>query len=162
LTKPNKIVIYTDGACLGNPGPGGYAAVLIFGEKIKEISKGYRLTTNNRMELMAVIAALECISNNKKWAVEIKTDSQLIANAFNQKWIDSWVAKNWKKSSKDKVINPELWQRLLELTKQFDVKFIWIKAHIGTEYNERCDTLAKEAAQQPKELLLVDEVYEAS
>lgn len=153
----DAITIYTDGSSLGNPGPGGYGAVLMYGDKRKELSQGYRLSTNNRMEILAAIVALESI---KKAEIKIKihTDSRLLCDAFNQNWIKSWSAKGWKKADKKPVLNQDLWKRLLNLTENLDVDFIWVKAHVGNTENERCDTLAKEAAESSD--LLVDENYE--
>lgn len=141
-----KIIIYTDGACLGNPGKGGYAAVLISGNRRKELSAGFRLTTNNRMEIMAVVEALKAINKNKKYDITIFTDSRLVSNAINNHWLESWIKNNWKKSDKKPVINKDLWQLLYEELKFHNVKFEWVKSHIGIKENERCDELCKQAA----------------
>lgn len=141
-----KIEIYTDGGSLGNPGPGGYGAVLIYGDKRKEISGGFRYTTNNRMELLAVIKALESIKSKGNANIEIYTDSRLIYDAFEKKWIFNWERKNWKKSGNQPVLNDDLWKQLLELYRKHNPKINWVKAHSGIEENEICDALVKDAA----------------
>jgi ribonuclease HI len=155
--KLKNVTIYTDGGCLGNPGPGGYGVVLIYGERRKEISGGYRLTTNNRMEIMAAIAGLRALKS--RCAATIYTDSQYLANAVMQGWTRRWKANGWKRNKSDKALNPDLWQELLELCDKHAVTFIWIKAHAGTPENERCDVLSREAARQPD--LPPDSIYEA-
>lgn len=145
--KP-KITLYTDGACSGNPGPGGYGAVLVYVDKNgtkheKELSAGYKCVTNNQMELLAVITGLEAIKKPSK--VHVISDSKYVVDAFNNKWIDSWIKKGWKTSGKSPVKNVELWQRLLRAKEQHDVDFEWIKGHAGHKYNERCDELAVSA-----------------
>jgi len=136
-----SIVIYTDGAALGNPGPGGYGAVLMFGPHRKEISAGFRLTTNNRMELLAVIEALRNIKV-AGFTVEIFTDSKYVCDAIEKRWIFGWKAKGWKN-----VKNVDLWLQFLPLYEQFKPKFNWVKGHAGIAENERCDYLATSAAQ---------------
>ena len=135
-----KIKIYTDGACSGNPGPGGWAAVLMYGDKKKEISGGERDTTNNRMEMMAVISALETLK--EPCEVDLYTDSQYIVNAIEQGWVYAWKKKGWIKSNKEPAKNPDLWEHLLKLLKHHKVKFHWIKGHADNPYNNRCDELA--------------------
>lgn len=135
-----KLTIYTDGASRGNPGNGGYGAVLIYGNNIKEISEGYIHTTNNRMELMAVIAALKALKKDNL-NIEIFTDSKYVMDAFEKKWIDSWQKKGFKN-----VKNPDLWKTLIALYKKHDISFKWVKGHSGNKYNERCDYLATIAA----------------
>lgn len=152
------IEIYTDGSSLGNPGPGGYGAVLISGKHRKELSAGYRKTTNNRMEMMAVIAGLDAVKK-ADYNIILHTDSQLIFNTMTKGWLESWVKKGWKKADKKPVLNRDLWEKIIELTEKFNVKWKWVKAHVGIEENERCDELAKEAAES--EDLLIDEQYEA-
>ncbi len=154
----DEITIYSDGACLGNPGPGGYGVVLLWGAKRKELSAGYRLTTNNRMEILAVIKALQAISTKKRYKIKVYTDSGLIVNAFNQGWLTKWEQNGWKRNKKDKVLNVDLWKRLLDEVEKHDVEFIWVKGHANIPENERCDELAKAAAEGPD--LLVDEGYE--
>lgn len=137
------IVIYTDGCALGNPGPGGFGAVLMFNGHRKEISEGYNLTTNNRMELLAVIRALDHIKL-RGVPVTVYSDSKYVCNAVEEGWLFNWQKKGWKK-----VKNPDLWQRFLPLYKVHKPKFVWVKGHAGNVENERCDVLANEAAQLP-------------
>lgn len=145
-----KVSIYTDGAARGNPdGPGGYGTVLEYVDSkgevhTKEISQGYKKTTNNRMELMAVIAGLEAL--NRPCEVELYSDSKYVVDAFNQKWIDSWIKKGWKRGKNEPVKNIDLWKRLLAAKEPHQVKFIWVKGHAGHPQNERCDVLATTAA----------------
>ncbi|HAY22645.1 MAG TPA: ribonuclease HI [Desulfobacterales bacterium] len=152
-----KVTIYTDGACIGNPGPGGYGAILIYGKHRKELSGGYRLTTNNRMELMAVIAALEAL--RIPCQVEIFSDSQYVVNAMTKGWAKKWRAFGWRRNKEDKAKNPDLWDRLLRLCSRHQVSFFWIKGHDGHVENERCDQLAVQAASATA--LPPDTVYEA-
>ena len=135
--------IYTDGACSGNPGPGGYGAILVFRGLEREISGGSPETTNNRMELMAVIAGLEALT--KPCRVEIVSDSKYVTDAFNKKWIDGWLKKNWKGAS-GPVKNVDLWKRLLAAAQPHELHFTWVKGHAGHPENERCDHLATTAA----------------
>ncbi|WP_028574376.1 ribonuclease HI [Desulfonatronovibrio hydrogenovorans] len=141
-----ELKIYTDGACLNNPGPGGYGAVLIHGDRTREISRGVPETTNNRMELLAVISALEALKYPCR--VRLYTDSQYIAKAINQNWLAKWQKNGWKTSARKDVKNRDLWERLAKLLKIHSVRFEWVKAHNGDYYNERCDTLAREAARE--------------
>ncbi len=138
-----SIIIYTDGAAKGNPGPGGYGVVLKFGNRRKELSEGFRLTTNNRMELMAVISGLETIKKPSK--VKVMTDSQYVSKGMTE-WIANWVTKDWQTASKKPVKNVELWQRLLELSGVHEVSWEWIAGHAGHPENEECDRLAVAAA----------------
>lgn len=144
------VKIYTDGAARGNPdGPGGYGTVLEYIDTkgnlhTRELSKGYRRTTNNRMELMAVIAGLEVL--NRPCQVQVYSDSKYVVDAFNQHWIDGWIKKGWKRGKNEPVKNPDLWKRLLEAKAPHQVEFIWVKGHDGHPQNERCDTLATQAA----------------
>ncbi len=139
--------IYTDGACSGNPGPGGYGTILKHAGKEKELSAGYKNTTNNRMELRAVIAGLEALK--EPCTGMIYSDSQYIVNAINQGWARRWKANGWKRNKKDKAQNPDLWDRLLTLLDQHDFRFTWVRGHAGHPENERCDRLAVEASQLP-------------
>lgn len=144
-----KVTIYTDGASRGNPGPGGYGAVLTYvqpnGEVARrELSAGYACTTNNRMELLAAIVALEALK--APCAVELFSDSQYLVNAFNEHWIDSWQRKNWRNSQRQPVKNVDLWKRLLKAMKPHHVVFRWVRGHAGHPMNERCDELATMAA----------------
>jgi len=133
------VTIYTDGACSGNPGPGGWGAILIYGEHKKELSGGESVTTNNRMELTGVITALESLK--EPCQVTLYTDSQYIVNAINEGWLWSWQKKGWKRKTGE-VKNPDLWQGLIPLINKHKVKFIWVKGHAENEYNNRCDELA--------------------
>lgn len=138
-----KVIIYTDGACSGNPGPGGWGSILMYKENKKEISGGSENTTNNVMELTAVIEALKLLKFPCE--VEVYSDSAYVVNAFNQKWIYGWLKNGWKNSSKESVKNKELWQELYELTKIHKITFIKVKGHADNEYNNRCDELARNA-----------------
>ncbi len=147
MNQTKQIIIYTDGACTGNPGAGGYGAVLINGAERQEISGGYKLTTNNRMEMMAAIAALKSLAT--KSSVILHSDSKYIVDAVNQGWAKRWQANGWKRNKKEKAKNPDLWQELLDLCQKHEVDFVWVKGHAGIPENERCDRLAVSAAQQP-------------
>lgn len=136
-----EVTIYTDGACSGNPGPGGWGSILMMGENKKEISGGSANTTNNIMELTAVIEALKMLKRPCK--VNIYSDSAYVVNAFVQKWIYGWMKKGWKTASNEPVKNKELWQELYELTKVHDVTFNKVKGHADNEFNNRCDELAR-------------------
>jgi len=136
-----KVVIYTDGACSGNPGPGGWGAILMYKGVKKEISGGNKQTTNNIMELTAVIEGLKMLKFPCE--VDLYSDSAYVVNAFEQKWIDNWLKKNWKTASGDGVKNKELWQELYALTQTHKVNFIKVKGHSDNEYNNRCDELAR-------------------
>ena len=151
MTDKSKVTLYTDGACSGNPGVGGYGAILVHVDANgikheKEFSQGYKMTTNNQMELLAVIVGLEALK--KPCNVMVYSDSKYVVDAFNNKWIDGWIAKGWKTASKSPVKNVDLWKRLLAAKKAHDVEFIWVKGHAGHEYNERCDSLAVTAAKK--------------
>lgn len=135
-----KIDIYTDGACSGNPGKGGWGAVLVYGNNEKELSGGNPDTTNNRMELTAVIEALKALK--EPCSVKLTTDSKYVCDAINQRWVYGWKKNGWKKSDKKPALNVDLWQELLPLLEIHNVEFIWVKGHNGHKYNERCDTLA--------------------
>ena len=136
-----KVTIYTDGACSGNPGPGGWAAILICGENRKEISGGNKETTNNIMELTAIIEGLKALK--QECEVEVYSDSAYSVNAFNQGWIYNWIKKNWRKPDGQEVKNKELWQELYSLTKKHKVTFNKVKGHSDDELNNRCDELAR-------------------
>ena len=146
-----KITIYTDGSALGNPGPGGYGIVMISGKHHKDISQGYQLTTNNRMELLAVIVALETIRTEQA-EVTIYSDSKYVVDAIEKGWVFSWVKKGFKKKK-----NPDLWKRFLKIYPKHKVKFNWVKGHAGNPLNERCDQLAVDAANRSD--LLEDKGY---
>ncbi|MDE6660032.1 MAG: ribonuclease HI [Eubacterium sp.] len=135
-----NVDIYTDGACSGNPGKGGWGAVLVYGNKEKEISGANADTTNNRMELTAVIEALKILK--EPCNVTLTTDSKYVCDAINQEWVYSWKKNNWKKADKKPALNIDLWEKLLELLEIHNVTFVWVRGHNGHPYNERCDTLA--------------------
>lgn len=135
-----KVNIYTDGACSGNPGKGGWGAILVYNEKEKEISGGEAQTTNNRMELTAVIMALSQLK--EPCEVCITTDSKYVCDAVTKGWVYSWKRNGWKKSDKKPALNVDLWEQLLPLLKEHKVEFVWVKGHNGHKYNERCDSLA--------------------
>lgn len=153
------VSIYTDGAARGNPdGPGGYGTALEYVDSkgvlhMKELSQGYRRTTNNRMELMAVIAGLEAL--NRPCEVDLYSDSKYVVDAFNQHWIDSWLKKGWKRGKNEPVKNVDLWKRLLKAKEQHQVVFHWVKGHDGHPQNERCDQLATSAADGDE---LIDDI----
>ena len=134
-----KIELYTDGACRGNPGRGGWGAILVYGGREKELSGGERLTTNNRMELMAAIAGLSALKEPCK--VKLYSDSKYLVDAYNQGWVYTWHDSGWRRG-RDELKNPDLWDRLFALTEMHEVTFIWVKGHNGHDYNERCDALA--------------------
>ncbi|MGN0406994.1 MAG: ribonuclease HI [Bacteroides sp.] len=150
MEKYMKVTIYTDGAARGNPdGPGGYGTVIHFVDSkgelhVREFSAGYKKTTNNRMELMAAIVGLETLT--KPCDVELISDSKYLVDAFNQKWIDGWIKKGWKRGKNEPVKNVDLWQRLLKAKEPHNVTFTWVKGHAGHDMNERCDELATTAA----------------
>lgn len=137
------ITIYTDGAARGNPGPGGYGVVLLFKGHRKELSEGFRLTTNNRMELLAVIVGLEALTR-KDLKIKIYSDSKYVVDAIEKGWIWNWQAKRFKKKK-----NSDLWKRYIKLHKEFNIEFHWVKGHADIPENERCDALAVEASLQP-------------
>jgi ribonuclease HI len=134
-----EVQLYTDGACRGNPGRGGWGAILVYGKYEKEMSGGERETTNNRMELLAAISGLEALK--EPCLVTLYSDSKYVVDAFLEGWVDSWRAHGWKRG-RDELKNPDLWQRLFDLTQRHEVKFVWVKGHDGHAYNERCDALA--------------------
>lgn len=154
--ETKKVTIYTDGACLGNPGPGGYGVVLLYGSFRKELSGGFRLTTNNRMEIMAAIVGLQALK--QRCSVTVYTDSQYLVNSIMQGWAQRWQANGWKRNKKEAAINPDLWEQVLGLSSRHDTTFVWVKGHAGSEENERCDTLSVQAAQRKD--LPTDVVYE--
>ena len=135
-----KVTLYTDGACSGNPGKGGWGCVLIYGEVEKQMSGAAEVTTNNQMELTAVIEGLKALK--EPCEVLVYSDSAYVVNAFNQNWIEGWINNNWKNSKKDPVANRELWEELISLTQTHKVTFNKVKGHAGDKYNEICDSLA--------------------
>ncbi|NEO79726.1 ribonuclease HI [Moorena sp. SIO4G3] len=142
-----QVTIYTDGACSGNPGAGGYGVVLMYQQHRKELWGGFRLTTNNRMEMMAAIMGLQALKFPCQ--VMLYTDSRYLVDAMTQGWAKRWQANGWKRNKKEMAKNPDLWQTLLGLCEQHQVQFAWVKGHAGDPENECCDRLAVQAAQQP-------------
>ena len=145
--KQGKFVVYTDGGCSGNPGPGGYGCVILHGDSREEISGGFRLTTNNRMEILACIASLEAVADRRSDVVLI-SDSRYVVDAMNKGWAKKWRSRRWMRNDTEPAKNPDLWERLLNLCEDSRVEFRWVKGHAGTEENERCDVLAVVAAAQ--------------
>lgn len=149
--------IYTDGACSGNPGSGGYGVVMLYNGARKELSAAYRLTTNNRMEVLAAIKALEALK--EKCIVNLYSDSKYVVDAINKGWARKWKANGWKKADKSRAQNVDLWERLLALLDMHEVKFIWVKGHADNIENERCDLLARTAIESG--ILMEDKNYGA-
>ncbi|MCW3074767.1 MAG: ribonuclease [Flaviaesturariibacter sp.] len=149
----DSVIMYTDGASRGNPGPGGYGVVLMSGTRRKELSQGYRRTTNNRMELLAVIAGLESMKRTDL-PITVYSDSQYVVKAVKEGWLKNWIATDFAKGKKNK----DLWKRYHTLAKGFDINFVWVKGHASNPHNNRCDELATAAADSKD--LLVDEGYE--
>ena len=152
-TNGHQLIIYTDGSSRGNPGPGGFGVILMWGDQRKEISAGYRRTTNNRMELLGVITALESL-RKKNIPLTIYTDSQYIVKAVQEKWLDKWIRTNFAGGKKNK----DLWIRFFNLAKDYQITFKWVKGHADNPFNNRCDILATTAADGQN--LLIDEEYE--
>jgi ribonuclease HI len=148
MSENNKVTkevsLYTDGGCLDNPGRGGWGVVLLFGKHRKELSGGYQLTTNNRMELMAAIQGLEALKEPCK--VRLYSDSRYVVDGITHGWAKRWQKNNWWRTKKKKALNPDLWERLLGLCEKHLVEFIWVKGHTGNRENERCDVLSQQAA----------------
>jgi ribonuclease HI len=147
MAEERPVTVYTDGSSLGNPGPGGWAAVLLWNGSRKEISGGYALTTNNRMELLAVIRALEQLK--RRCTVRLYTDSRYLHDAVEKGWIWSWARKGWKTADRKPVKNQDLWLMLIPLLRRHEIRFHWVRAHDGVPENERCDELAKQTAMTP-------------
>ena len=154
MAQAHHLKIYTDGAARGNPGPGGYGIVLLWGDEQKELSAGYRLTTNNRMELMGVIVALHSLTK-KNIPLTIYTDSRYIVDSVEKKWLTNWIKTDFKGGKKNK----DLWVKYYNISKQFTIRLVWVKGHADNKMNNRCDELATAAADGRN--LLVDEWYEA-
>ena len=152
----HNVSMHTDGACSGNPGPGGFGVVLQYGAKRNELSGGFRLTTNNRMELLAAVRGLETLT--RPCAVSLYTDSKYVADAVNKGWARRWRANGWRRGKTEKAVNPDLWARLLDLLDFHDVEFVWVRGHAGDPGNERADALAVAASKSDN--LGVDDVYE--
>jgi ribonuclease HI len=153
LTLQNQLIIYTDGSSRGNPGRGGYGTILIWGKIKKELSAGYRFTTNNRMELMSVIAGLEALKK-EGLNITVYSDSQYIVKAVQEGWLKNWIATNFKGGKKNK----DLWLHYYDLAQKNNIRFVWVKGHADNPFNNRCDELATTAADRTD--LLIDEVYE--
>ncbi len=147
------ITIYTDGSSRGNPGPGGYGVIMMYGTHRKELSQGYRLTTNNRMELMAVIAGVKAV-NKKDIPIMIYSDSQYVVRAIEEGWLKNWIKTNFKGGKK----NSDLWKEYYEISQHYPIKMVWVKGHADNKYNNHCDELATAAADGKN--LLKDEWYE--
>ena len=141
-----EVVIYTDGACVGNPGPGGYGAIIIFNQHRKELFGGEVQTTNNRMEMMGAIAALEALKEPCK--VKLFSDSRYVVDGIDKGWAKKWQANRWRRNKRDPALNVDLWQRMLDVLEKHDATFLWVKGHAGNPENERCDTLARMAIPQ--------------
>jgi len=152
------VIIYTDGACAGNPGPGGYGVVLIAGEKRKELYGGYRLTTNNRMEMTAAIVALKALKRSCK--ALLHSDSKYLIDSITKGWVYNWQRKNWMRTNTEKALNVDLWKELLPLLKQHKVTFKWVKGHANITENEVADRLSVKGAEEAKINGQVDVVYE--
>jgi len=150
------VTLYTDGGCINNPGPGGFGVVLLYDSHRKELSGGFRRTTNNRMEILAAITGLETLK--EPCHVTLYSDSQYLVNAIEKGWARRWQANGWMRNNKEKAINPDLWERLLGLCRIHKVRFVWLRGHAGHDENERCDELATSAARGSN--LAIDEVYE--
>lgn len=151
------VTIYTDGACSGNPGPGGYGAVLLYGGARKELSGGYRMTTNNRMEILAVIKGLEALKEPCR--VLLYSDSKYVVDAIEKGWVAKWRQNGWMRNKKERALNADLWEQMIVLLEKHQVSFHWVKGHADNPENERCDELARMAIQGGA--LLDDEMYMA-
>ena len=152
------VLAFSDGAALGNPGPGGYGVVLKYRDAVTELSEGYRYTTNNRMELLGAIVALETLK--RRCQVILATDSRYVVDGISEGWAEKWRANGWRRGKRGKALNPDLWARLLYAVSRHEVEFIWVRGHAGHPENERCDQLANEAAHSPN--LTMDESYETA
>lgn len=148
MSERKHVEIFTDGACSGNPGPGGYGTILRYGSYEKELSGGEAETTNNRMELTAAIVGLEAL--NTPCRVTLYSDSKYLVDAIQQGWAEKWRQNGWMRTKKDPALNPDLWERLLDLLKVHEVTFVWVKGHAGHPENERCDALAVAEVQKHK------------
>ncbi len=156
MDQPKHVEIHTDGACTGNPGPGGYGVVLKYGDYRRELSGGFRRTTNNRMELMGPIKGLEAL--NQKCRVTLYSDSQYVVEGIEKGWARRWRSKGWMRNKREQAVNPDLWGQLLDLCDKHEIEFRWVRGHSGDPENERCDQLAVQAAHSSR--LLMDEGYE--
>jgi len=159
MTNNNHNIVYgfSDGSAIGNPGPGGYGAVLKYGDNVKEFSQGFKHTTNNRMELLGAITALDALKGRQR--VVLTTDSQYVINGIEKGWAAKWRANGWMRNKKEKALNSDMWERLLDVCAKHDVSFAWIRGHTGHPENERCDELANSAARGSSSSQIVDEVF---
>ena len=157
MTSKKHVIMYTDGACTGNPGPGGYGVVLLYGEHRRELSGGYRRTTNNRMELMAAIKGLEALKQH--CLVTLHSDSQYVVEGIESGWAKRWRGNGWMRNRREPAVNPDLWGRLLDLCDKHEVDLRWVRGHAGNPENERCDQLAVQATHRSD--LQLDEGYES-
>jgi ribonuclease HI len=157
MAREDTVTIYTDGACIGNPGAGGYGVVMLQRGRKKELSGGYRKTTNNRMELKAVIEGLRALK--KRCRVTLYSDSKYVVDAVNQGWANRWKANGWRRNKKEAALNPDLWDELLEQVDRHQVEFRWVRGHAGDPGNERADALAVKASRDKE--LAVDRGYNA-
>lgn len=158
MSDVRQVTIHTDGACIGNPGPGGYGVVLEYNGRRKELSGGYRRTTNNRMEILAAIVGMEALRERSQ--AVLYSDSRYLVDAIERGWAKKWRANGWKRNKREKALNPDLWERLLGLCDEHEVEFRWVKGHSGNTENERCDELATKAARLPDPQM--DQEYEAA
>lgn len=158
MDELKHVKLYTDGGCDPNPGPGGYGVVLLLDGRRKELSGGFRLTTNNRMEIYAAIQGLEALAAPCR--ITLYSDSEYLVNAMTLGWVQRWKAKNWKRNKREKALNVDLWERLLAQCERHHVEFVWVKGHAGLRENERCDQLSMQALK--KKDLPIDEGYEKS
>ena len=156
MRELKHVTVYTDGACSGNPGPGGYGVVLLYQDHRRELSGGFRKTTNNRMEIMAAIVGLEALK--EKCRVTLHSDSAYLVKAMSEGWAERWQANGWMRNKRKRALNPDLWGRLLQLCEYHEVEFIWVKGHAVSSENARCDELAMQAARQSN--LPSDDGYE--
>ena len=143
---PSLVIVYTDGACIGNPGPGGYGIVILHNGERRELSSGFRHTTNNRMEMLAAVVALENFGARAR--VLLHSDSRYVVDAIEKGWARKWKANRWMRNAKEPAINPDLWERMLTVVDLHDVRFQWVRGHAGNPENERCDVLATSAARR--------------
>lgn len=158
MSQLSHVTVYTDGSAIGNPGPGGYGVVILFGDIRRELSGGFRRTTNNRMEILACIKALEAL--NRPCRVTLHSDSRYVVDAVSKGWARKWRANGWMRNKTERALNPDLWERLLEVSAKHDVEFRWVRGHAGVAENERADRLAVAAAQSAG--LPPDAAYEAA
>ena len=160
IIEDKTVYAYSDGSAIGNPGPGGYGAVIKYRAHVKEFSQGFRNTTNNRMELLGAIPVLDALKGRQR--VVLTTDSQYVINGIEKGWAKRWRSNNWMRNRKERALNPDLWERLLDACDRHDVSFEWIRGHTGHVENERCDELANAAARGHGAEQLIDDLFEQS